>query len=271
VTADILFAGETSLAAARVALAVWLILVSAHWIASAGVFGPDGAVSWARMPGKGVLGAVRSRTSVRMLRVWMAGQLAIAVALLFAGSLTLVSACLLAALVSHCCFMVLTRGEGTSGADKMGVIVLAGTLIGAISLERNDIDLLLAACLISGGQLLICYHVAGVSKLLQPTWRSGGELKGVMAHPVWGVPWAAAMVRSRTVALLASWTLMLGEALFPLALFLPEPWLYAALGAMFVFHLATALIMRLSMFPWAFAAAYPSVLLLGKMVRNGFL
>lgn len=268
-TVEILSAGEVSLAAARLALAVWLMLVSAHWIASAGVFGPNGAVSWARMPGKGVLGAVRSRMSVRMLRLWMAVQLAIAVALLFAGSLTLVIACLLAALLSHCCFMVLTRGEGTSGADKMGVIVLAGTLLGAIALVRNDIDLLLAACLVSGGQLLICYHVAGVSKLLQPTWRSGAELQGVMAHPVWGVPWAAAMVHSRTVALLASWALMLGEALFPLALFLPEPWLYAALGVMFVFHLATALIMRLSLFPFAFVAAYPSVLLLGKMVRNG--
>jgi hypothetical protein len=267
-TGDLLSEGETYLAAARMALALWLMLVSAHWIAGAGVFGPNGAVPWVRMPGKGVIAGLRRRLSVPLLRLWMAAQMAIAVTLFLSPSPQLAMACLLAALVSHGSFLWLGGDYGSSGADKMGMIVLAGTFVGTAGLMTGDDALLLAGCLVSGGQLLICYMVAGLSKLRQPAWRSGAELKGVLAHAIWGAPWAAALLRPRPVAQAASWVLMLGEALFPLALLLPEPWLIAALAAMLGFHIATALVMRLSLFPWAFAAAYPAVLLLGQVARN---
>ena len=223
---------------------------------------------WARMGGKGILGLLRRRMSSQLLRLWMGLQFAIGCALLFTVSPPLVSVFLLAALASHGGFILLSGDYGYSGADKMGLIALAGTLIGVFALWTGDAALLLAGCMVSGGQLLICYSVAGVSKLLQRDWRNGAELGGVMAHPIWGAPWAAALVRPRGVALAASWTLMLGEALFPLALLAPEPWLIAALAAMFGFHIATAVVMRLTLFPWAFAAAFPSVLLLGHVVRS---
>jgi hypothetical protein len=191
----------------------------------------------------------------------------LAAMLLVAGTPALAAACLLAALVSHGGFILVGAEHVASGADKMGMIGLLGSLIGTIGVARGDEDLLLAGCLVSGGQLLLCYHVAGASKLLQREWRSGAELQGVMAHTVWGTPWAAALMRSPAIAWAASWALMLGEALFPLALVLPGPWLMAALAIMFGFHLATALIMRLSLFPWPFLAAYPAVLLLGRWVR----
>jgi hypothetical protein len=270
VTGDILDIAGPYLAVARIALALWLMLASAHWIVGAAVFAPDGAIPWAQMPDKGFMGQARRRMSTRTLRVWMVLQFAIAAALLAAASPPLAIACLVAALFSHGGFILLSGNSGSSGADKMGLIVLVGTLIGTVALVTGDAALLLAGCLVSGGQLLICYMVAGVSKLRQAHWRSGAELAGVMAHPIWGAPWAAAVLRPGPVALAASWALMVSEALFPLALLAPEPWLTIALAVMFSFHVATALIMRLTLFPWAFVAAYPSVLLLGQFFHRFF-
>jgi hypothetical protein len=266
--AGLLAEAPSHLAATRIALAVWLMLNGAHWMVGAQAFRPDGVAAWGRMAGRGVLGAVRRRMPWWGLRLWMAIEMTLAAMLAFAGSPALASACLLAALVSHAGFIVLTREQAVSGADKMGLIVLAGTLIATIAVARGDAALLLAGCLVSGGQLVICYHVAGTSKLLQSGWRDGSELQGVMGHAVWGTPWAAALVRPRIASLAASWALMLGEALFLLALLLPQPWLMAALAAMFGFHIATAVVMRLTTFPWAFVAAYPAVLMLGRVVRD---
>ncbi len=207
---------------------------------------------------------------MRQLQLWMGVQLAIAVGLLFAASPWLAVPGLIAALVSHGSFIWLNGEYAATGADKMGLIVLAGALIGTVAIAIGDPALLLAGCLVSGGQLLICYMIAGLSKLRQPAWRSGAELAGVMAHTIWGAPWAAQLARRRGVALTASWTLMLGEALFPLALLARESWLILALAAMLAFHVATAVVMRLTLFPWAFGAAYPSVLLLGYVVRRAF-
>lgn len=266
--ADLLSTAAPYLAATRIALGLWLMLASVHWIAGASIFEPDGPIPWARLPGGPALRWVRRRMSPRLMRTWMGLHLALAVALLFATAPWLATACLAAALLSHGGFILLCGDHGASGADKIGLIVLAGTLIGTVGLSVGDAGLVLAGCLVSGGQLLLCYMVAGVSKLRQPAWRSGTELAGVMRHAVWGAPWAAGLVQRRGVALFGSWALMLGEALFPLALFATEPVLIAALGAMLTFHIATAIVMRLTLFPWAFAAAYPAVLLLGHVVRG---
>jgi hypothetical protein len=267
-TADLLSTAQPYLAAARVALALWLMLASAHWIVGARVFGAAGLLPFARMAGRRLHHRLRRRLTMRLLQLWMAAQVAIAVWLLFAASPWLAVAGLIAALVSHGSFIWLNGEYVATGADKMGLIVLAGTAIATSAIAIGDTALLLAGCLVGGGQLLICYMVAGWSKLRQPAWRSGAELAGVMAHALWGAPWAARLVRWRGVALGASWALMLGEALFPLALFGGEPGLIAALAAMFGFHFATAIVMRLTQFPWAFVAAYPSVLLLGHLVRG---
>lgn len=269
-TSDLLSTAPPYLAAARLALALWLMLASAHWIIGARVFGAAGLLPFARMAGRKLRHRLRRRLTMRQLQLWMAAQLVIAVGLLFAASPWLAVVGLLAALVSHGSFIWLNGDYVATGADKMGLIVLAGTAIGTVAIAIGDPALLLAGCLVSGGQLLICYMIAGLSKLRQPAWRSGAELAGVMAHAFWGAPWAARLVRRRGVAIGASWALMLGEALFPLALLGGEQWLILALAAMFGFHVATAFVMRLALFPWAFVTAYPAVLLLGQLVRGAF-
>lgn len=265
---DLLAIAAPYLAAARIALGLWLMLASVHWIAAASIFGPDGALPWTRIPGRPVLRTLRRHMSPRRLRTWMVLQCALAVILLLTPSPSLTITCLLLALISHGGFILISGDHAASGADKIGLIVLAGTLTGMVGLSLGDAQLVLAGCLVSGGQLLLCYMTAGVSKLRQPAWRSGTELAGVMRHAVWGAPWAARLMQRRGVARAVSWLLMLGEALFPLALFASELVLVAALAAMLAFHIATAIVMRLTLFPWAFAAAYPAVLLLGHVVRS---
>lgn len=74
----------------------------------------------------------------------------------------------------------------------------------------------------------------------------------------------------RTLALLLTWGVILLAALFPLAFFAPPMILLGALAAMLIFHVATAVFMRLNAFPWAFAAAYPAVVLLSAALREAF-
>jgi Vitamin K-dependent gamma-carboxylase len=271
VTLVLVIENASALAASRVAIAFWLILASAQWIVAAPVFANDGPMPWRRMATRDSsvwLARVRRRMAVSGFRLWMAVQLTIAVALVLAGQIEWQIVCLILLTVSQIGFVLVIGQYGVSGAEKMGMIALVGTSIMSIGVWTGDAALALAGCLIAGGQLVLCYTVAGLSKISQQNWRNGSELAGVMAHELWGHPLAAALLRSRTGAFLASWIVILAEALFPLALFAPQPWLLAALGAMLLFHFSTALIMRLNMFPWAFVTAYPAVLLLGDFVRS---
>ncbi|MCB0961792.1 MAG: hypothetical protein KDA98_00540, partial [Acidimicrobiales bacterium] len=93
-------------------------------------------------------------------------------------------------------------------------------------------------------------------------WREGVALGWVANLRSLGAPWAADLLSRRPRLRVAlSWAVMVGEVCFPLALFLPAPGVVAVLAAGLLFHLATAVVMGLNTFVWAFAATYPAVLL----------
>ena len=205
--------------------------------------------------------------SVTLLRTILAVELIAAIALAVSGALDATIVCLSVLIVCHAGLIVLTGEFWADGAAKMGMIAMAGALIIAIGVRGHDPGIVLAGIIVAGGQLTLSYAVAGWSKLAIGAWRDGTELQRSMATEAWGHPVAARLTSWRPIAIAASWGVMLLEALFPLALLLPTPWLAGALGLMMLFHFATAVFMGLNLFPWAFAAAYPAVFVLGRVVH----
>lgn len=270
-TAQLLADATAALPAMRVLIAAWMLLGVAQWLTSAELFAPDGLMPWSALAaqrGRPRLGRVRRRMSVGLLRVILVIQLIAAIVLAVSASLDAAIACLSVLIVSHTGLIALSGEFWADGATKMGMIAMAGALIVAIGVHRHDSAIVLAGVIVAGGQLTLSYAVAGFSKLAIGTWRDGSELQSAMAAEAWGHPLIAKLTRHRPIALAASWGVMLLEAAFPLALLAPTPWLVAALALMLVFHFATAVVMGLNLFPWAFAAAYPAVLVLGRVVHG---
>ena len=270
-TAQLLADAAAALPAMRLLIAAWMILTAAHWWVSAGLFAPDGLMPWpalAAQRGRPRLGRIRRHMSVTRLRAILVIEVLAAIVLAVDGNPVVTIACLILLIASHAGLILLTGEFWADGAAKMGMIAMAGALIVAIGVCGHDPAIVLAGIIVTGGQLTLSYAVAGFSKLAVAAWRDGGEFQRTMAAESWGHSFAAQLARHRPVALAASWGVMLLEAAFPLALLAPTPWLVAALALMLLFHVATAVLMGLNLFPWAFAAAYPAVLVLGRVVHG---
>jgi hypothetical protein len=154
------------------------------------------------------------------------------------------------------------------GADKMILVVVSGALLQLLGLQFQSDRFVLAGGLWTGGQLTIAYFASGASKVLLAPWRQGEALRAALSSYMWGHRWSAPVVRHPRTAKLLAWTIILLELAFPLALLMPMAWLCAILGCFLLFHLAIAVIMGLNHYPWAFLAAYPSVLLVSQWLRS---
>ena len=149
----------------------------------------------------------------------------------------------------------------------MGQIASIGTLLATAGFAVNELALAFSGTLLIAGQLLISYFYAGLSKLLLPDWREGRALVGVMGTHSYGHPLGARVfARTSVIPLCLCWTVIIGEMLFPLAVFASHTLLIYALAAFFLFHLSHAYLMGLNTFVWAFASAYPSFILLNHIV-----
>ncbi len=247
-------AAAALLVPARLLIGLWLLLAIAHrWAArrSPAPWGPGSALSPA------------------LLRPLFGAQAALGLVAMASGSAMVLVVCLALLLVSQGALLFVTGAFWADGSEKMGMIAMAGTLLIATGVAARDPGLALAGALLAGGQVALCYATAGLSKLPVPGWRDGRELAAVMASRGFGHPAAARMLaRRRSVAMLASWAVIVAEAAFPLAMLAPQPLLLAALAVLLAFHVATAVLMGLATFPWAFAAAYPATLLLGRAIRG---
>ncbi|THD35888.1 MAG: hypothetical protein E7773_08030 [Sphingomonas sp.] len=268
--AQLLADTAAALPAMRVLIAVWMLLAVAQWLVNAGLFASDGLMPWSALAaqrGRPRLARFRRFMSVGLLRTILTAQLLAAIALVGIGTPGVAIVCLTVLIASHAGLIVLSGEFWADGSAKMGMIAMTGALMMTIGVRAQDPGIVLAGVIVAGGQLTLSYAVAGFSKLAIGTWRNGGELQRAMAAEAWGLPFAAQLTRHRAIALTASWGVMLLEAAFPLAVLAPMPWLVAALALMLTFHFATAVFMGLNLFPWAFAATYPAVLVLGRVVH----
>lgn len=178
------------------------------------------------------------------------------------------SAMLLAvlAVIAGCTAWLSIPMRGSDGADKIAIVVCTGAALIAAGQLAGDRWLCLAGLAWIAGQVTIAYVTSGVAKLTRPFWRNGSAIAAALTSHQSGHAFAATIMRHRPAAIALSWAVMLVEALFPLAC-LSALATVALLAAMAAFHVATAILMGLNTYPWAFVATYPGVMMASGMVR----
>lgn len=158
------------------------------------------------------------------------------------------------------------QGPYNGGSDRMATLVLFCLTL-AHWLPENWQELAFGYLAL---QLVLSYFVSGQVKLVHPDWRSGQALCDVLRFSAYPVAETLRTLSDRPRLLwAASWTVILFEVLFPLAL-LNSHLLTIALCIGVMFHLANAFLFGLNRFVWAWLAAYPSILWFQGRVLSGF-
>lgn len=157
------------------------------------------------------------------------------------------------ALAAHVLVCMRWRGTLNGGSDQFKVVVLSGLTVAALDRALVPVGLAYVAA-----QTILSYFVAGVVKLVEPTWRSGEAIGRLAALPRYGVPPRVTAAMTRVARPLA-WGVMTFELLSPLALVGPRA-AVLILAAAAVFHAVNAAALGLNRFFWAWIAAYPAVL-----------
>jgi hypothetical protein len=149
--------------------------------------------------------------------------------------------------------------RGMDGAEHLmtsTLLVLGATYIleSALVLE--------AALVFVAAQALLEYASAGWTKLRGwRGWASGAYLRQVLSSSNYGHPRFAQLLTAHPkLGRILSIGVIAIEIVVPSAIVLPAPLAEFLLLAALTFHLATAVIMGLNTFVWAFPATYPAVL-----------
>lgn len=149
-------------------------------------------------------------------------------------------------------------GPFNGGSDSLSLLSLLGLGVAA-SVSPGSLVYQIALGYLAA-QLTLSYFIAGVAKLAQPSWREGTALGRFAALPKYGVPARArAWLATPSLGRMASWSVLLFECSFPLALLGPRFALaYLSVGALF--HVLNAALFGLNRFLWAWLALYPLLL-----------
>jgi hypothetical protein len=266
-----LIAPDMMLRASCMLLGIWGVLSALQSFADARAWQTGRALGWDLQR----LRSSRFYAAPIMARLYAPGmmqllaflKLAMAAVLIFTPN-SMAIPFVLAALWAVSALLAL-RGGG-DGADKMALVVAAGAFLQSLGAEMDLPLLSTAGWLWAGGQLTIAYATSGISKLVLAPWRNGCAPREALSSFLYGHRFAHAALRNRAMASTLAWTIILTETLFPLALFAPLPILAGALAFFLLLHFAIAVIIGLNTYPWAFLAAYPSVLLLARSIHNFF-
>ena len=152
------------------------------------------------------------------------------------------------------------RGAFNGGSDFMTLVSLTGVLIAQLATPFVGAVLAWKAGLwYIAIHAITSYFISGAIKLLQPEWRDGRILIVFLDGGIHGPLPHNSLFRQRRIAVIASWSFILWECLFPLALTGPR---LAALwcGVAAVFHLLVFRFFGLNRFVWAWAATFPAVI-----------
>ena len=156
-------------------------------------------------------------------------------------------------------FILITRFRGpyNGGSDTMSVLVLVCLWFTHIapSLLWQEIAFGYLAL-----QLTLSYFQSGLVKLENREWRSGKALREVFSFTAYPVSESLRNLAHKPRLLLwASWIVIVGELIFPIALLHPVA-LTIALVFTATFHLANAILFGLNRFVWSWLAAYPAII-----------
>jgi hypothetical protein len=151
---------------------------------------------------------------------------------------------------------------GNDGSDQMMLVVVMSVLIGWLAIGT---PIAVVAVWYAALQLLLSYLVAGIAKVSSGTWRRGTAVPAILNTV--GLGWPALARRLRRHQALSvglCWSVIAFECLVPASVLLGSPAIYVVLAVGLAFHVGIAVTMGLNTFLWAFASAYPALLLLAE-------
>jgi hypothetical protein len=152
------------------------------------------------------------------------------------------------------------RGAFNGGSDFMTMVLLTGLLVS--QLAQGYVGPVTAW---KAGLWYICIHtitsyfISGAIKLQSRDWRSGRVLTYFLDGGLYGPLPENSLLRKKTIAVIASWSFIVWECLFPLALAGPE-WAMLWCGVAAVFHFLVFRFFGLNRFFWAWAASFPAII-----------
>ena len=152
------------------------------------------------------------------------------------------------------------RGAFNGGSDFMTLVGLTGLLLAhGLGTFTETAEAWRIAFWYVTLQSLGSYFVSGWIKLMRPEWRSGLALTVFLDQAVHGPLPDKSLFRSPMVARICSWSFILWEGLFPLALWsLPVAAVFCAVAA--VFHFLVHWFFGLNRFFWAWLSTFPAIL-----------
>lgn len=149
------------------------------------------------------------------------------------------------------------RGPYNGGSDTVTLLLLLCLCLANLAPSRLWQEVALGYLAL---QLIISYFQAGWVKLVNPEWRTGKALHEVFALTAYPVSESLRGLAKKTRLLfVASWLVIMGELLFPLAL-LNSTLLVIALFCAAFFHFANAMLFGLNRFFWGWLATYPVII-----------
>lgn len=152
------------------------------------------------------------------------------------------------------------RGNFNGGSDYMSVIVLTSLSICSLSKNNSTSQLgLLAQAGIAyvSIQTVFSYFIAGWVKIKRSSWHQGVALTQLLTLSNYNVqPAIQHLVRQHKISLIITWSVLLFECLFPLALLHPDLCLMF-IFIVFMFHLTNAWALGLNRFWLSWMASYP--------------
>lgn len=148
-------------------------------------------------------------------------------------------------------------GPFNGGSDTMSTLLLICLWLAHLAPSRLWQEIALGYVAL---QLTLSYFQAGWVKLVNAEWRTGKALCEVFAFTAYPVAESfRAFANHPRAMFIFSWAVIVGELLFPLALFNSVA-LTIALIFTGIFHFANAILFGLNRFFWSWLAAYPIII-----------
>ncbi len=149
------------------------------------------------------------------------------------------------------------HGPYNGGSDRMSMLLLTCLLLSHLAPSRQWQEIAVGYLAV---QLVMSYAISGWVKVRNPDWRNGRALQNIFAVSAYPVSESLRSLAKQPALMLGlSWTMLLFEILFPLAL-LNATGLHAALAIAALFHLVNGCVFGLNRFLWIWIAAYPCLL-----------